>query len=116
MDYKDLKLENERLKAEIDTFHLFYEDFSRYDIVISIGNGIMADMYSNALKAKIKNPTNEAVLEQEERIKKMFDILTELQGLNNKCHSLSLRFRNMNQEVFNLRHELDAIKKAHQEL
>ena len=113
MDYTQLKLENERLKAEIDTFHAFYETFNRYDIVISNSYGILAEMYSNALKAKVKNPTSKAVLEQEERINKLIDAFSEMQGLNNKCQSLSLRFKHINQEVFNLKAELTAIKTAH---
>lgn len=112
MDYTQLKLENERLKAEIDTFHAFYETFNRYDLVISNSYGILAEMYSNALKAKVKNPTSKAVLEQEERINKLIDAFSEMQGLNNKCQSLSLRFKHINQEVFNLKAELTAIKTA----
>ena len=115
MDYTQLKLENERLKAEIDTFHAFYETFNRYDLVISNSYGILAEMYSNTLKAKVKNTTSKAVLEQEERINKLIDAFSEMQGLNNKCQSLSLRFKHINQEMFNLRNELEAIKKAHNE-
>ena len=113
MDYTQLKLENERLKAEIDTFHAFYETFNRYDLVISNSYGILAEMYSNALKAKVKNPTSKAVIEQEERINKLIDAFSDMQGLNNKCQSLSLRFKHINQEVFNLKRELEAIKTAH---
>lgn len=116
MDYTQLKAENESLKAEIDTFHAFYESFNRYDLVISNSYGILAEMYSNTLKAKVKNPTSKIVLEQEERINKLIDAFSEMQGLNNKCQSLSLRFKHINQEVFNLKAELTSIKKAHNEL
>lgn len=112
MDYNELKKENERLKVEIDTYHAFYESFNMYDIAISDGYGYLSEMYSELLKAKIKNPNNPAVINQEDRIIKLLNIFSGMTGLNNKCHSLSLRFKHINQELFNVKNELDAIKKA----
>lgn len=112
MDYKELKAENDRLKNEIDTFHAFYENFNMYDLVISNGNGLLSEMMSELLRAKKKNPNLEAVINQEKRINGLFDIFSEMQGLNNKSQSLSLRFKFINQRCFNLEHELKSIKMA----
>lgn len=116
MDYNELKEIAEKRKVEIDSFHLFYEDFNKYDVAISLGNGVLSEMYSELLKAKVKNPNNQNVINQEQRIKDLFGILEEMQGLNSKCQSLKLRFRNLNQRNFNLQHELEAIKSAHEQI
>lgn len=114
MNFKDLENENKRLKNEIDAYHLFYEDFNRYDLMISNSFGILSEMYSNVIKAK-KTSENPEIKKQEKRINDLIDIFSQMQGLNNKCHNLSLRFKHLNQAVFNLKSELKAIKQAHNE-
>ena len=112
MDYNEIKQENDRLTAEIDAYHIFYEDFSKYDMSISNGYGLLSDMYSALIQAKKNNPNNASVLKQEQRIVNLMDIFEQMQGLNGKCQNLSLRFKNLNREVFSLRSELNSIKQA----
>jgi len=112
MDYKALA---EQYKAEIDTFHLFYEDLNKYDLAISIGNGVLADMYSELLKAKKRNPDSKNVTDQEERIKILLGIFEDMLGLNNKAQSLKLRFRHLNNRLSNVEQELNAMKQAYEQ-
>lgn len=120
MDYNELKSRYEELKLEIDTFHLFYEDFNAFDLAISNGNGLLADMYSALLQAKKKSGEIKPIIDQEKRINELFDIFSLMQGLNNKCQNQKIKLRYMHITNHNLSHnlkllkdELTAIKTAH---
>ena len=116
MSNAELEKENARLKNEIDAYHLFYEDFVKYDLIISNSFGILAEMYSNVIKAKKSKNKNPEIELQEIRVNKLIHTFGEIQGLNNKCNSLSLRFKLLNQTVFNLKNELQSIKDAYNQI
>jgi len=120
MDYNELKTRYEELTLQIDTFHLFYEEFNSYDLAISNGNGLLAEMYSALLQVKKKSGEIKPIVEQEKRINELFSIFSLMQGLNNKCQNQKIKLRDMHITNHNLNHrltklteELKAIKLAH---
>ena len=121
MNYRELQEEIRELEAQIDTYYLFYQDFTIYDMNISVANGLLMEMYSNLIAAKKKNKDSKAVIDQEVRINKLLEILQSFCGLNNKSQSLKLRFKHLNQDMLakdkqieNLKNELEAIKLAYE--
>lgn len=119
MDYNELKNDRDKLKLQIEKFHIFYEDFSKYDTAISNGSGLLVEMLSDLVKVKKKGNNSDKVIEQEKRLVKLLDIMELMQGLNNKCQSQKLVIKHQSQDnsiithkVERLDQELEAIKKA----
>ena len=122
MDYKELKIENDRLKAEIETYHLFYEDFTKYDEAISNASAVLMQMLSTVVGIKKKGNNSKNVTDQEEKIHTLLGIFEMMLGLNNRCQSQKLLIKHQAQDKFFLEQkikiltdELTAIKKAHNE-
>jgi len=111
-EYKSLY---EKLLLEIETYHTFYNDFSKHIMLISIGRGLLIDMYSDLIKFKKANPTNPKIPEKEAKLKQLLDVFDEFDGLHSKCIQMQLQLRRSNELVFKLTEELTAIKKAHNE-
>ena len=119
MEYKELKAENEKLKNQVEAFHLFYEDFNKYDVAISNANGILSQMLSDVIGIKVNGNKSDKVIEQEKKIISLLDLFEVMQGLNNKCQSQKLLIKHKSQDEFYLKQkieeltkELEAIKSA----
>lgn len=122
MDYKDLLNDNKKLKAKLETFHLFFEDLTKYDLAISNGQGILVEMYNAIIKLKLSGNKSSKITEQEDRVKSLLDIFELLQGLKNTCDSQKLLIKHLSFDEIGLKSkievlekELEAIKTAHKQ-
>lgn len=102
-------------ELQIEAWHLFYESFVEYDNAIMLANGVLVDMQSKLIKAKIKNPTNIAILDTEARIKTLFTCIEKFEGLNARCVRLQTKLKQTVNTNLILEQELNDIKKAHNE-
>lgn len=119
MDYKELQEENNKLKSQIETFHLFYQDFNKYDLAISKANATLVQMLSDVVGIKKKGNKTDKVIEQEKKIISLLDVFEDMQGLNNKCQSQKILIKHKGQNEMYLKDkievltkELESIKKA----
>lgn len=105
----------ELYKLQIEAWHIFYQSFSENDLYLYNGRGVIVEMYSELLKAKKINPTNQKIIKSENRLKILLDVFEKLEGLNNKCVALQIKLKDSTIKKFELEKELTAIKKAHHE-
>lgn len=119
MEYNELKKDRDSLILQIEKFHIFYEDFNKYDVAISQANGLLTEMLSDVIKIKVKGNKPDKVIEQEKRLFTLLGIFETMQGLNNKCQSQKLLIKHQSQDntIINMKiqrieKELEAIKSA----
>ena len=112
-NHKDIA---ELYKLQVEAWHIFYQSFTEYDLYLSNGRGIVVEMYSELIKAKKLNPTNDKIIKSESRLKILLDVLEKFEGLNNKCVALQKKLKDSTAKQFELEKELTAIKQAHNEI
>ena len=111
MDYKELQEENNKLKSQIETFHLFYQDFNKYDLAISKANATLIQMLSDVVGIKKKGNKTDKVIEQEKKIISLLDVFEDMQGLNNKCQSQKILIKHKAQNEMYLKDKIEALTK-----
>lgn len=117
IDFKELA---EHYETQIEGWHLFYESFIEYEYVLSVSNGVLFEMRSEIAKAKKSG--NKSAENAEKRVNILNDCISKMQGMNNRCMMLQKKLKQSlekqlraEDEVIELKNEIEAIKKSFNE-